>query len=246
MARRLELKYLVDRTTRTALELDLRRLMRPDCHAGQDGAYRVRSLYLDTPDFLCYRQKLAGMGARHKLRLRAYGDDPSASELVRLEVKSRKASFIHKTVLDVPREDYPSLYESIVRKTMPEGWLESAETPKEFFRLQRQYNMEPKVLLQYRRTAFERREISRCRANLDDEIVCTRNLDLLGPMAGARRVLQYGHAVFEIKVDDFMPFWMHALIVKYDLQAQAFSKYCYAVRSECRLSGIAREQFDYA
>ena len=92
-----------------------------------------------------------------------------------------------------------------------------------------------------RRQAFERVEISRTRVNFDDELQATRNLDLLGPLRGARRVLRYGYAIFEIKVDNVLPYWLHTLIAKYNLQNEALSKYCYAVQSEVQVSAIGRE-----
>jgi hypothetical protein len=98
--------------------------------------------------------------------------------------------------------------------------------------------MEPKVLLQYRRQAFERTDLARARVNFDDELVATRRLELLGSMNGARGLLQYAHSIFEIKVDGVMPFWMHKLIQKYDLTDRAISKFCHAIRSEARMSSI--------
>lgn len=239
--RRLEVKYLIDRTTRTALGRDLAAFMRPDIHAGQGGAYLVRSLYFDTADYKAYHEKLAGAAVRHKLRVRAYGDDPSQAPHVRLEVKSRYLNFIHKICMDVPREEYGDVEFAIKHRTLPPPHLmKNGSGSKEFFRLQRQYNMEPIIIVQYRRQAFERMEMCRIRANFDDELLATRNLDLFGPLRSARRLLQYGHAIFEIKIDDVLPYWMHTLIAKYNLQHQAISKYCYAVRSEARVSTVGR------
>ena len=59
---RLEVKYLIDRTTRTALTRDLAAFMRPDQHAGSGGGYRVRSLYFDTPDYMAYHEKIETFG----------------------------------------------------------------------------------------------------------------------------------------------------------------------------------------
>jgi hypothetical protein len=240
MARRMELKYLIDRTTRTALEQDLSALMHPDPYADPDGYYLVRSVYFDTPDYLLYHEKRAGAARRHKLRVRTYGE-PQETDCVRLEVKSRYNDFIHKITVDLPRDDYLEVEPSILRRILPPQWLlDDPEVSKEFFRLQKQYNMEPKTLVQYRRQAFERTDLCRVRANFDDQIVASRNLELLSPLRGARRLLQYGHAVFEIKADGVLPYWMHTLITKYDLQTQAVSKYCYAVQSEGRFSSVGR------
>lgn len=239
---RLEVKYLIDRTTRTALTRDLAAFMQPDKHAGPGGSYLVRSLYFDTPDYMAYHEKMAGAAVRHKLRVRAYGEDPSQAPHVRLEVKSRYLSYIHKITLDVSREDYQHIECALKHRTLPPAHLLDDDSAcKEFFRIQRQYNMEPKITIQYRRQAFERQEINRVRVNFDDELLATRNLELLGPLPGARRLLQYGHAIFEIKVDRVMPYWLHTLIAKYNLQNQALSKYCYAVQSEGRYSSLGRE-----
>jgi len=220
---------------------DVVALMRPDAHAGPEGWYRVRSLYFDTPDYMAYHAKLSGLPVRHKVRARTYGVDPGRAASIRLEVKSRYLSFIHKLALDVPRWTYAIVQSAIESRTMPpRDLLDSGQLPREFFRVLRQYNMEPKVIVEYRRLALERREASRTRINLDDELVATRDLHLLGPLRGARRLLRPGHCILEIKVDGVLPNWLHTLIMKYDLQAQAISKYCYAVRSEARMTATSR------
>jgi SPX domain protein involved in polyphosphate accumulation len=238
---RLEVKYLIDRTTRTALSRDLAAFMRPDIHAGPEGGYLVRSLYFDTIDYQVYQEKMAGAAVRHKLRIRAYGEDPSQTPHVRLEVKSRYLSYIKKITVDVSREDYGEIESALSRRTLPPAHLmNDGRVSKEFFRLQRLYNLEPRVIVQYRRQAFERMELNRVRVNFDDELLASRNLELLGPLRGARRLLNYGHAIFEIKVDNVMPYWLHTLIAKYNLQNEALSKYCYAVQSEAKFSAIGR------
>lgn len=240
---RIEIKYLVDRTTRTALTRDLAAFMRPDLHAGADGSYQVRSLYFDTHDYSAYYEKMAGEATRHKLRIRAYGEDPARAALVRLEVKSRYLSYVRKITVDVSREDYAAIECSLRRRLLPPAdIMYGGEASREFFRIQKLYNMEPKILIQYRRQAFERVEINRTRVNFDDELLATRTLDLLGPLTAARSLLDHGHAIFEIKVDNVLPYWLHMLIAKYDLQNEAVSKYCYSIQSESRSPARGREQ----
>jgi hypothetical protein len=241
---RLEVKYWVDRTTRTSLTKDLLAFMRPDTHSSSEEGYLVRSIYYDTHDYMAYHEKLSGAAMRHKLRSRAYGANPSDSKLVRFEVKSRYLTYIFKTTVDIPRADYEEVDFALKRGLLPPARLmNDARVSKEFFRLQRQYNMVPKVLIQYRRQAFERMETGRrVRANFDDELCASSNLDLLGPLKGARRLQQYNRAIFEIKVDGHLPYWMHQLISKYNLQSQAISKYCYGVRSEAKLSASGRPE----
>ena len=240
---RKEVKYLVDRTTRTALTADLKAFMRPDVYSSQDGSYLVRSLYFDTNYHMAYHEKLSGAAIRHKLRIRAYGLNPREAKFVRLEVKSRYLSHIHKITVDVPTAQYEAMEPAVMGRSLPpEQILNDSRISKEFFRLQRQYNMVPKIMVQYRREAYERNEIHRVRANFDDEILGSRELNLLDPLQSARPLLKNGNAVFEIKVDGTMPFWLHHLISKYDLQDQAFSKFTNSVRSEALFSTFARQE----
>lgn len=241
--RRMELKYMVDRTTRTALTKDLRAFMQPDKHTSEHGSYPVRSLYFDTFDYKVYHDKLAGTAERHKLRVRVYGEDPSQSSFIRFEVKSRFISCIHKITVDMPMADYEDARPAIYDRALPPArFIDDGSVSKEFFRLQRQYNMTPTIMIQYWREAYEKNEMARVRANFDDELVASRNLDLLGPLEGARSLLKYGNAIFEIKLDGAMPFWMHTLIQKYNLQNRAVSKFCYGIRSEARFSATGRHE----
>lgn len=241
MLDRLEVKYLIDRTRRTALERDIRALMRLDANQQQDSGYIVRSLYFDTPDYMAYHEKVLGTAVRHKLRIRVYGEDPEReSPFVRLEIKSRVIGFIHKTTARVARADYPAIEEALRRRTLPPERLMADPAVRAFFRLQRQFNFEPKVIVQYRRRAFERPELRRVRVSFDDELFASRRLDLLGPLRGGQRVWPYGTAVFELKADGVLTRPLHMLIGKYDLGNEAVSKYCYAVRATARLSARAR------
>lgn len=241
---RLEIKYFVDRTTRTALTRDLLAFMQPDRHSTSEAGYIVRSLYYDTNDFMAYHEKLSGAAVRHKLRVRAYGENPAAAPHVRLEVKSRYLSFIHKIAVDVSPSRYAELEQAVRRRLLPPlDDFEKTNVSREFFRILSQYNFVPKIIVQYRRQAFERREVGRVRVNFDDRLCATRDLGRFSlPLRGARPLLKYGHSIFEVKVDDALPAWLHMLIQKYSLQSQAISKYCYAVRSQAYFSAAGREE----
>ena len=243
MFQRVELKYFVDRSARTALEKDLCAFMPPDSHSESAEGYLVRSLYFDTHDYMAYHEKLAGTAVRHKLRMRVYGDKPEKAPFVRLEVKSRYNETINKITVDVPQKDYDEVEFAINNHRLPpRHFLNADGVSREFFRVQRQYNMLPQIMVQYRRRAYEKNEINRVRLNFDDQLVASKHLDMLGPMRGARPLLQYGNSIFEIKVDGTLPYWLHKLIAKYDLQNEAISKYCHAIRGQARLSAFSRSE----
>lgn len=241
--RRVELKYFVGRTARTALEKDLRAFIPPDSHSESAEGYLVRSLYFDTHDYMAYHEKMAGTAVRHKLRIRVYGERPHKAPFVRLELKSRYNETINKITVDVPIEDYDEVVSAINNHRLPpQHYLNLKGISREFFRVQRQYNMIPQIMVQYRRRAYEKNDINRVRLNFDDQVVASKHLDILGHLRGARPILQYGNSIFEIKVDGTMPYWLHNLIAKYDLQNQAISKFCHAIQGQARLTPFSRSE----
>ena len=79
-----ELKHMVTPAEDAVLVSRLSRLFRRDSHAGNNGVYRVNSLYFDTPDDKALAQKAAGVSDREKFRLRYYDRDLT---FLRLEKK---------------------------------------------------------------------------------------------------------------------------------------------------------------
>jgi len=235
--RRMELKYLVNRTIRTSMTKDLKAFMHPDKHSTKDGGYIVKSLYFDTNSHMAYHEKLDGATIRHKLRIRVYGDEPDNCSNVRLEVKSKYLNFIYKVSVDISKEYYEEYESEILGKTViPTNMIEDKNISNEFTRLQRLYNFKPKVTVKYRRQAFEKFEGTRIRVNFDDNLVGSKNLNLFEPLHRSRSILKYGNSILEIKVDGSIPYWLHMLIAKYNLQQQSICKYCYVTRCESFIS----------
>ena len=67
---RYEYKHMIDARQEGILMVKTRSLMQPDVHAGTDGRYMVRSLYLDDPEKSC-----AGKTRRERIPDRSSGFD---------------------------------------------------------------------------------------------------------------------------------------------------------------------------
>lgn len=93
-----------------------RRNLRPDPH-GEDGCYRVTSVYCDTPDFDVFHRAAGYRGS--KLRLRRYGEAP----LVFLERKLRKGDKVRKRRVQVASEELPRLASCMSGAIPPAGWV---------------------------------------------------------------------------------------------------------------------------
>lgn len=79
-----EVKHQLSPQEDLVLTSRLQKLFPRDGHAGPDGAYRVTSLYFDTPYDTALREKLDGVDRREKFRLRYYGERP---DFLKLEKK---------------------------------------------------------------------------------------------------------------------------------------------------------------
>ena len=87
---RYELKYVLTAEQAAAVRADLASYVEPDEHGDAQGAYRITSLYYDTPDYRAYWDKLEGHKVRRKVRVRIYGDTwRMADASCYLEIKHR-------------------------------------------------------------------------------------------------------------------------------------------------------------
>jgi len=87
-----EWKHRISFCDTLSLRQRLRAVMEPDSH-GEDGKYRVRSLYFDSPEDKALREKLDGVSRREKFRLRYYNGDLST---LHLEKKSKNGKLCTK------------------------------------------------------------------------------------------------------------------------------------------------------
>ena len=88
---RFELKYLITLMEAERFKDALRAFLIPDEHGGNSGRYGLASLYFDSPNLRCYREKMDGLKFRRKLRIRRYetGEMMTEASPVFVEIKQR-------------------------------------------------------------------------------------------------------------------------------------------------------------
>jgi len=224
---------VVPRHVRAPLVADLRTFADPDRHADARGCYVVRSLYLDTHDFACFHEKLAGVSRRQKLRIRGYPDKDGRVSAAHFEIKYRSGNRISKDVAKLGLGDYQTLAPVLHMHRIPAwDWGNSAASGPalaRFFAIKQMHAMTPVVNIQYRRQALFVRCDRRLRITFDDRLLARRARDLRDAMGAARPLLDRGDSIFEVKFDRRMPYWLARLIGKYHLRRDSISKYAYAV-----------------
>ncbi|MCM1056289.1 MAG: polyphosphate polymerase domain-containing protein [Firmicutes bacterium] len=193
-----EMKFLCGESQLYIIENKIRHICRPDFYGGDNGSYRVKSLYFDTPDDMCWQEILSGTDARKKYRLRIYNDD---ADVIKLECKYSLRDRKAKEVCRMTRKQCLSLMVN-----SPAGRVEPAENADpllcRFLVERRMELLTPKVIVEYRRTpyvfpggnvriTFDRRIRSSCRTE---------------------RFLEKGDALFK----SILPENVHILEVKYD------------------------------
>jgi hypothetical protein len=204
----------------------------PDSHAEHGEWYPVRSLYLDTSQYLFYRQYADKVLRRRKLRVRTYG---AAGSPVKLEVKDRHGDAISKESLVL---DWRAWAEWLSAGG-GEPRLAGQAFDCRFLHLIESLRADPKFLIEYERLAFTSDVDEAVRVTLDRRIryqPC-REWDLTGDACGWRHMddALHGRAgksayVLELKFQSRPPAWLRDFALAFGLGRRGFSKYGRAVK----------------
>ncbi len=238
---RREFKYLVPRQLVPRLRGALEFACVPDRNAGPDGTYRVRSLYLDTPQYDLFHANAREAPERFKARIRCY---PSRSSPVFLEIKKRVLDTIVKTRAALPSESWKAIVERMVPAVDESSESRGAHAREQFFALVHTHHLRPVLLVEYVREAYTSTIDPYARATFDTRVVCQakRAFDLEADPRHWRTVAHPGrtvtepaYVVLELKFGSTAPAWMVAMVRRFDLLRHSFSKYGYSLRAELAL-----------
>ena len=222
-----ELKFELSRDDALRMKAWARRHLHPDPH-GEDGCYRVTSVYCDTPDFDVFHRS-AGYRAS-KLRLRRYGSTP----LVFLERKTKRGDRVRKRRVEVAPGDLPRLADYVDGGTPPAGWSAGW-----FLAYALKKRVAPICRVGYHRTAFYG-ETGRqaVRLTIDEDLigVPARGWEA-HPLAEGLELLP-GRALLELKFHDAIPELFRRLLPELPSRTARVSKY----RRCVGMCGLARER----
>ena len=213
-----ELKYWIAARDVPALSARLEGALTRDAHAGERGEYAVRSLYFDDAFNSAYTDKLAGVAARDKYRVRVYDGDDSA---IFLERKRKMGDLIGKSAVKITRRLLSRLIDGD-----PAG-LEKLNNAliKDTFREMRLRLLRPAVIVEYDREAFCH-PAEHVRITIDKN-VCSglSNLDLFDKDLLCVPAIETGRAVLEVKYDRYLPDFIAPLLSGVPAERSAVSKY---------------------
>lgn len=216
-----ELKYLINWKDLELIKLRYGTLLHKDIN-GENGNYIVRSLYFDDYWNSSYHEKLAGVYARKKYRIRIYDYNES---IIQLERKKKVGNYIYKESAKLTKEEFYWIingqYDFLLKK--------STNLCKEFYIECISKFMRPKVMVDYDREAYTVSE-GDVRITFDSNVRSSvLSFDIFDKYLPSFIVLEEGKLVMEVKYTQFLPNAIHELLPSDSNEFLALSKYvlCY-------------------
>ena len=191
-----------------------------DAHAAKKGFYNIRSLYFDDYENTCYMDNENGVDNREKYRIRIYDHNP---ERISLEAKQKIRGMTCKKSCLLSLEQCIQL----MHGQIPDRIGPAQHPLHKLAYLMAVRLMRPAVIVDYDRVPYVYRpNDANVRVTFDSNIRSVKNPhSFLDQEVSGRGVLPLGHALMEVKFDDFLPDEVHRLLMLDGLSASTFSKY---------------------
>lgn len=220
-----ELKYFINPAELEVLRARLRPTLRLDSHCVDGRPYAIRSLYLDDIEDSAYYDKVAGVMARDKYRIRIYRH---SDKEIFLERKRKIGDLIQKSSVQITRR----LCEQIISGD-PRG-LQNSSSPllQDVYVQMRTRLLRPAVIVDYEREAYlhpaENVRITfdlRLRSGLHSTDLFNPDIPTVCPHDESVEIL-------EVKFDNYLPDYIRALLDGVRADRSAVSKYVLCRRFE--------------
>ena len=235
---RREFKYLVPESVAKDMAKAIRSVCSLDKHAGLDGHYAIRSLYLDTDRLNLYWANEREQPERYKARIRTY---PPHFENGWLEIKARSGDSIHKTRYSIPMQNWEELIHNPSAKNLDKIAPTKRHTLERFLYYVHAHGLEPVMLVEYDREAHFSHVDDYARVTFDRHIRCQDQTNWsMEASPNLWRVVDHPvqththepMCVVEMKFAAMVPRWMSLLAQNFELIRYSFSKYCYSIDAQ--------------
>lgn len=217
MQYRNEVKHLISFSDKAAICANMKAVAALDEHVGPDGAYRIRSLYFDSPTDRALREKLDGVNEREKFRIRYYNGDTG---LIHLEKKGKRSGYCYKLSERITAQEAQKIVDGDTLWMLHSGCALLVEL---YSKMHSQL-LRPKTIVDYTRIPFVYAP-GNVRVTIDDHIrTGLRCTDFLNPHcvtipAGEPAI------ILEVKWDEYLPENIRRAVQLKSRRATAFSKY---------------------
>ena len=218
---RFEYKYIISPSDYYAIKHAMRPFIELDDYTRLESKrrYLVRSVYYDTFDLRAFHERNDGQYGRIKLRVRAYAKSADDADVVSVELKTKRGSSMTKYSALIPVDEYLTFLET--------GSFPTLKNPvvDEFERLRRIRNLEPQIIVQYRREGWRGRLEKDLRITFDHGVESARAKTLFDNESTLFKLHRPKNIILEIKCTMKRPDWLRRIIKQYDLKVITNSKY---------------------
>ena len=217
-----ELKYSINMADYLVIRERLKHIAEPDSHADEDGTYKIRSLYFETPTDKNLNEKLYGIPEREKFRFRFYGNDTS---FIRLEKKSKIANATNKISCPISKEEVERILSGDYE------WMLNSKHAliAELYAKMQYLQLRPKTIVVYDRECWIY-DAGNVRVTFDLNISTgITSTDFLNPDVPLVKALGIPTIIMEVKYDEFIPSFIADILNAHSGRVQAYSKY-----AQCR------------
>lgn len=223
MQYRHEWKHEINIADTFPLRSRLRAVTEYDRHT-ENGIYKIRSLYFDSPSDKALLEKLDGVNVREKFRLRLYNGDTS---FICLEKKSKLNSLTSKESCVISKDEAQMIINGDI------DWMMKSERALcvELYSKMKSQGLRPKTIVEYTREAYVYAP-GNVRVTIDSNI--RRGAfreDFLNPVA-VTVPTENSPVILEVKWDNYLPDIIKDAVSVPNRRASAFSKY-----AQCRIYG---------
>ncbi len=213
-----ELKYIIDEGTYRILRARLLPLMQHDPH-GENGEYRVTSVYFDDIYNSGYNDKLSGVDTRRKFRIRTYSLDP---RIISLEAKHKDGEYVSKVSKRLTLEQYRALLSGDCSFMRDSDGAEDAFG--EYYRSDKILNLRPKVIVDYHREALIY-PFGNVRITFDKRLsTCYNTIDMFDEKAFFSPIYPK-EIILEVKFDNYIPECIQSALHGLTVPRKSVSKY---------------------
>ena len=216
MEYRHEMKHEINASDRIAIRQRLSCIAKLDSHA-VNGKYCIRSLYFDTISDKALREKLDGINAREKFRIRYYNQDTS---VIHLEKKSKLGGLGNKQSASLTVQEVQKIIDGDI------DWMLFSEKPlvQELYAKMKSQGLRPKTIVDYVREPYVFRP-GNVRVTLDYDIrTGLSSVDFLNPNCVTVPVKE-SPIIMEVKWDNYLPDIIRDAIQLPNARTGAYSKY---------------------
>ena len=227
---RFEYKYIIPNTQLVKLREMIAPFVQLDKYArNHGGEYTVRSIYFDTPELECYREKIAGVKRRNKVRLRGYNGGGNG-DTVFFEIKKKVDEPLFKNRVSMT---FAEALKTLEGREVTD--VIASENARRFLYHLYARRMQPVVTVIYEREPFQA-----LLKDLDNDLRITFDKNLRAVpyptiedlyREESARPVDGNHFIMEVKFNRYLPAWVKTIIASFGLKKGPASKYALSVEA---------------